>query len=287
MNQQIQAWQGDCLDLMKRIPAGSVDMVFCDPPYGMTSLEWDKPLPFKALWDALHRIGKPNCAFIFTGSQPFTSDLITSNRANFKTEWIYAKQCGTGFAATKNHPLRQHENVIVFCREKPDYVGIPEERQGGGLVRSQYERRPEKETNKHAIYGGIEKQQKTHTLDALRVPSSIQLFNNKGAGVAGFHKTPKPPELLMYLIRTYTDPDMLVVDPTAGGMTTGVACKMLQRRCICIEKDPAIFKVGAARLERPVNVDMTQIHRDRDWWANRVKDIDEAAKAESAKGTLI
>ena len=46
----IELWQGDCLELMKSIPDKSVDMILCDLPYGSTSCSWDEILPFNKLW---------------------------------------------------------------------------------------------------------------------------------------------------------------------------------------------------------------------------------------------
>lgn len=68
--------QGDCLELMKGIPDGSVDMILCDLPYGTTKLEWDKCIPFEPLWKQYKRIIKPNGAILLFSSQPFTTDLI-------------------------------------------------------------------------------------------------------------------------------------------------------------------------------------------------------------------
>ncbi len=50
---ETRLYQGDCLELMKQIPDGSVNMVLCDLPYGITNSEWDKPIPLEPLWGGI------------------------------------------------------------------------------------------------------------------------------------------------------------------------------------------------------------------------------------------
>jgi len=69
---------GDCLELMKDIPNGSIDMILCDLPYGTTACKWDTIIPFDKLWEQYERIIKPNGAIVLTASQPFTSALVMS-----------------------------------------------------------------------------------------------------------------------------------------------------------------------------------------------------------------
>lgn len=76
----MELMQGDCLELMKQIPDGSVDMVLCDLPYGTIRCEWDRKIPFAPLWEQYKRVIKSNAAILLFGSQPFTTDLICSNR---------------------------------------------------------------------------------------------------------------------------------------------------------------------------------------------------------------
>ena len=72
----IELWQGDCLELMKNIPDGSVDLVLTDPPYGTTQCKWDSVIPFDPMWEQLKRVCKENAAMILFTAQPFTTDLI-------------------------------------------------------------------------------------------------------------------------------------------------------------------------------------------------------------------
>ena len=82
----------DCLEGMKRIPDGSVDMVLCDLPYGTTACKWDNIIPFEPLWSEYERVIKDNGAIVLTASQPFTSALVMSNPDLFRYEWIWEKE---------------------------------------------------------------------------------------------------------------------------------------------------------------------------------------------------
>lgn len=72
--------QGDCLELMKDIPDESIDMVLCDLPYGTTRCFWDVVIPFEPLWKEYKRIVKDNGAILLFSFQPFTSELVMSNK---------------------------------------------------------------------------------------------------------------------------------------------------------------------------------------------------------------
>ena len=107
---------GDCLERMKEIPDGSVDMILCDLPYGTTRCKWDTIIPFDKLWEQYERIIKDNGAIVLFGSQPFTSSLVMSNIKLFKYEWIWLKSRAVGFNNAKNKPMGKHENIIVFSK---------------------------------------------------------------------------------------------------------------------------------------------------------------------------
>lgn len=105
---------GDCLELMKEIPDKSIDLIICDLPYGTTNCSWDIVIPFKPLWDLYKRIIKNNRAIILFGSQPFTTDLINSNKDWFKYEMVYKKRA-VNHLLSKIRPMQSHENILIFC----------------------------------------------------------------------------------------------------------------------------------------------------------------------------
>ena len=113
---------GDCLERMKEIPDGSVDMILADPPYGTTACKWDSVIPLDKMWKQLKRIIKPNGAIVMTASQPFTSILVTSNLKMFKYDWVWNKSRPTGVLNAKKQPLRNKEDIVVFYNKQPTYI---------------------------------------------------------------------------------------------------------------------------------------------------------------------
>lgn len=105
---------GDCLELMKDIPDGSVDLVLTDPPYGTTACKWDSVIPFEPMWEQLNRIIKPNGAICLFGSEPFSSALRMSNIKHFKYDWIWDKKKAANYVLAKKQPLKVHEMISVF-----------------------------------------------------------------------------------------------------------------------------------------------------------------------------
>ena len=84
--------QGDCLERLKEIPDGSVDMILTEPPYGTTACKWDSVIPFEPMWEQLKRIIKPNGAIVLFGSEPFSSALRMSNIKNYKCDWMWFRK---------------------------------------------------------------------------------------------------------------------------------------------------------------------------------------------------
>lgn len=114
----IELMHGNCLELMKGIPDGSVDMVCCDLPFGVTQNRWDSVIPFEPLWEQYHRVVKVDGAIVLNCMQPFTSALVMSNPKEFKYLWYWDKHLKTGFLNAKKQPLRQVEEVAVFYRRQ-------------------------------------------------------------------------------------------------------------------------------------------------------------------------
>lgn len=240
----INLMHGDCLELMKEIPDGSVDMILCDLPYGTTQNKWDSVIPFDQLWAAYWRILKPSGIVALTASQPFSAALIMSQPVRFKHEWIWIKNRGSNFANTVREPMKEHESVLVFSRGKWTYNKQMQERTGGGLSRVKYDFSKVTETEN---YGKFDKPPPPQ--GDLRVPSSWQKFNVE----VGFHPTQKPVALMEYLIRTYTNDGDTVLDNCMGSGTTGVACIKTGRNFIGIEMDDKYFEIAKKRIESAVD----------------------------------
>src|SRR5574344_3072852 len=107
----VELKQGDCLELMKDIPDGSVDLVLTDPPYGTTACKWDSAIPFEPMWAQLHRIIKSNGAIVLFGSEPFSSALRMSNIKRYKYDWKWFKNRPSGMSYAKHQPMRAIEDV--------------------------------------------------------------------------------------------------------------------------------------------------------------------------------
>lgn len=237
---KIDLHKGDCIELMKQIPNGSVDMVLCDLPYGTTACKWDVVIPFDKLWEQYERVCKETAAIVLTASQPFTSMLVLSNIKMFRHEWIWQKNRGSNFANTVREPFKEHEEVIVFSKGKWTYNKQMQERSGGGLDRVKYELKWESKSENYRQFDTRNSNQ-----PKLRVPSSVQKFNTE----VGLHPTQKPIALFEYLIRTYSNEGDVVLDNCMGSGTTGVACVNLKRNFIGIEKEEKYFEIAKNRIE--------------------------------------
>jgi len=240
---KINLRHGDCLEVMKSIPDGSIDAIITDPPYGTTACKWDSVIPFEPMWAELKRIIKPSGAIVLFGSQPFTSSLIMSNPKMFKYEWIWQKNRGSNFALLKYQPFKEHENILIFSKETHKYFPIKQERSESGKSRANYSF---KNAGGGEATGFVIKDDgiRREIEKDLRNPSSIQKFNTE----VGKHPTQKPVALIEYLIKTYTNENETVLDFTMGSGTTGVACKNLNRNFIGIELDESYFNIAKERI---------------------------------------
>jgi site-specific DNA-methyltransferase (adenine-specific) len=244
----INLMHGDCLELMKSIPDGSVDMVLTDPPYGTTACKWDSVIPFEPMWAQLKRVTKKNGAIVMTASQPFTSALVMSNVKMFKYEWIWEKAVGSNFAALKYQPMKEHENILVFSCSTHQYYPVKQPRKGTGKARLSYGNNGSTtgEATGSLKFNGFTPDTYDHD---WRNPSSVQFFNNRESG-RGLHPTQKPVALMEYLIKTYTNEGETVLDFTMGSGTTGVAAKNLHRSFVGIELDEGYFNIAKERIDR-------------------------------------
>lgn len=227
----VKLLQGDCLELMKDIPDGSVDLVLTDPPYGTTACKWDSVIPFEPMWEQLNRIIKPNGAICLFGSEPFSSTLRMSNIKHFKYDWIWQKSNVMGFLNAKKRPLKETENISVFNSK----VYYPQ----GLEINEKGKNRRGKQTETLGKYELINKS------EYKNYPRTILQFKSE----RGYHPTQKPVALLEYLIRTYTNEGETVLDFTMGSGSTGVACVHTNRNFIGIEIEEEYFDIAKKRIE--------------------------------------
>ena len=232
--------KGDCLERMKEIPDGSVDMVMTDPPYGTTACKWDVIIPLEPMWEHLRRIIKPNGAIVMTASQPFTTTLISSNMKMFKYCWVWAKSKATGHLNAKKQPLKCAEDVAVFYGKQCTY--------NPQMVKGERHHRGQKAQSKQTqVYGKFRFD--LYYSDEY-YPKNIQFLNVQERAV---HPTQKPVALMEYLIKTYTNKGEIVLDFSMGSGTTGVACMNLDRKFIGIELESKYFKIAKRRVKHAAN----------------------------------
>ena len=82
-----EIYLGDCLELIpKHVEDKSIDMIFCDLPYGTTQNKWDSVIPFEQMWKRLGDLNKINGAVVLFGAEPFSSALRMSNIKDYKYE---------------------------------------------------------------------------------------------------------------------------------------------------------------------------------------------------------
>ena len=232
--------RGDCLEVMKDIEDKSIDMILCDLPYGTTACKWDTIIPFEPLWEQYKRIIKDNGAIVLTASQPFTSALVMSNVKDFKYNLIWNKRKSSSALHAKIQPLRIHEDIVIFSKNKTVYN--PQMVQGKPRVDK------ESKISNGEAFGNNTVTRKYENKEGLYYPKSILDISNADQKNKK-HPTQKPVALFEYLIKTYTNEGDLVLDNCAGSGTTGVACKNLNRNYILIEKEPEYIEIIKERLK--------------------------------------
>ena len=224
-----QIYLGDCLELMKQIDNGTVDFLFTDLPYGTTNAEFDKPIDLELFWEQVNRITKQNACVALWCQQPFTTDLINSNRKHFKYEWVIEKTRATGNLNANRQPLKAHETILIFYRKQPTYNPQKTTGHSRKVSLGKHKSKCKQSLN----YGEI----KTPTdYDSTeRYPRSVLKFKWPSQKDHE-HPQQKPIETCEYFIRTYTNEGDLVCDCTSGVGTICRAAKNLNRRFIGFEK---------------------------------------------------
>ena len=233
----------DCLEGMKRIPDGSVDMILCDLPYGTTACKWDAIIPFEPLWEQYERVIKDNGAIVLTASQPFTTKLINSNIGNFKYSWVWKKSKATNYVQARKRPLKYHEDIVVFAKKQHTYN--PQMRKGF---------KPYKKTQKEnydkdkSVFKDTRAPGSVSVSSGERFPSTVIEFSNPNN--KSVHPTQKPVALFEYLIKTYTNEGETVLDNCMGSGTTAIACINTNRNYIGFELDEGYYNASLDRIEK-------------------------------------
>jgi DNA modification methylase len=237
----VSLFQGRCEEVLPALPDASVDTLITDPPYALTDLAWDKKFDLAFFWQQVNRVCREDAVMVLFSQQPFTTDLISSNRAAFRYELIWHKSNAVGWLSARRRPLRAHENVLVFAR-----------RFRGSIYRSQMSTgfKPYRTLSREAVphYGKQRMSTRiTQSSKGERYPRSVLHFSNRNS--PSLHPTQKPLALMEWLVKTYSEEGCVVLDPFMGSGSTGVACANNGRSFIGIEQDEAYFKVARRRLD--------------------------------------
>ena len=226
---------GDCIEVMKQLPDQSVDVIICDLPYGVSACKWDSIIPFEDLWKEYNRICKGQK--VLFSSQPFTTHLIYSNIKKFKYAWVWEKNFSTNFLHAKRMPLRKTEDICIF----DSGLYNPQKTDGHKPTQS-----ATGASNGKLWHGKNVRNYKGG--DTTRYPTNLLKFNAVDPKKR-IHPTQKPIDLLEYLIKTYTNEGMTILDNCAGSGTTAIACENTNRKWICIEKDDDIAYNAIKRIQ--------------------------------------
>lgn len=226
-----QVIEGDCLEVMKDIPDNSIDMILCDLPYGTTQNQWDSVIPLDQLWKQYERIIKDNGVIALTSQGVFTAKLILSNQKLFKYKLVWEKSKPTNFLNAKKQPLRKHEDIIIFYKAQPKYnpqmtFGEPYNK---GYRKNQL-------TGSYGDFKTVEVKS-----DGQRYPTDVIYFKTAESEGKIYHPTQKPVELGRYLIRTFTEPENIVLDNTCGSGSFLVSAVLEGRKFIGIEKNHEVY----------------------------------------------
>lgn len=244
----INLMQGDCLERMKEIPDGSVDMILCDLPYGTTQNKWDVIIPFDKLWAQYERIAKPTAAIVLFGAEPFSSLLRCSNLKSYKYDWIWQKDKATGHLNAKKMPMRKTERISVFYRKPCTYNPQIVDKDPKNIRPATTQRA------NTGSYGDMSKPSERGIPNDKSYPHDILFFRGCfGDKGLSNHPTEKPVSLLEYLIKTYSNEGEIVLDNTMGSGSTGVAAVNNNRKFIGIEMDETYFNVATARIDEALN----------------------------------
>ena len=275
---------GDCLNEMKGIDDNSIDLIFCDLPYGQTSCKWDCKIDLEKFWIEIMRIKKINTPIFMTTTTKFGVDLITSapKKCPFRYDLVWVKSQKCGFLSAKKMPLRAHEMVYVFYEKLPFYdlsshthkflkdnrkkvdtdniygtkihpdgkcgqydpplpVSVVKEKEDVYDYNSRVKNGKLKETG-NAQFKGANGQP---LYDPPLPTTMLEIKSTRGK-----HSTEKPVALMEWLLKYFSKEGDVVLDPTMGSGSTGVACNNMNRNFIGIEMDPEIYEIAVNRIEK-------------------------------------
>jgi DNA modification methylase len=226
---------------LRSIDAGSAALVLSDLPSGATRAAFDTPPDLLDLWSEVWRVLRPDgVVLLMASSFRFAADLLSSQAQHFRYDLVWSKSLATGHLNASRCPLRAHEFILVFSRQSGTFN--PQMLQGASPIHAA--RRAHNGENY-----GKSKNTDSRAGATDRFPTSVLEFASVGTSSKDrVHPQQKPVPLLRWLVRSYSSPGDLVVDPYAGSGSTGVAAIAEGRRFqgfdLCPRFAPKRLNVG-------------------------------------------
>lgn len=242
----MEIYNEDCLIGMKKLADNSVDMMFADLPYGITRNEWDIKIDLKAFWKEVNRVCKSNAAKVFTGAQPFTTEIINSNIKDFKYTMVWVKNRPTGIVLANKRPMRKHEDILVFYSKQPTY-----NKKGEKYKRPRFKQTQLVGSNQdsNSNINGYKTESPPRIFYEYKNKDTVLFFDqSKAYG----NTTSKPVGLIKHLIESYTKQGDLVLDPVTGSGTTAIAAFELDRDFIGFEINKKQYENSLLRIKTEV-----------------------------------
>ena len=264
------------------------DLPYATGKFGKcVSCEWDKPIDLVKLWDKLMKKKKINTPIFMSCNVKLGYDLISTapKKCPFRYELIWVKSMPAGFLNAKKMPMRKHELIYVFYEKLPMYDLSSHKHK---FLKEEDIRKDKHNTaygdnihyhnnnqkNGESIYNpplpnSVIKEDCYNYKDRvdngkLKETGNAQFEGANGQplyepplpnsllevkSTRGKHSTEKPVDLIKWLLKYYSKEGDIVLDPTMGSGSTGVACKEMKRDFIGIEMNPEIYEVAVNRIE--------------------------------------
>ncbi len=240
---------GDCLEVMPTLPKASVQMCFADLPYS-TNLRkhsantWDTPVDLAAMWNCLDAVSTPGSAKVLIGCMTLCSNLLVSNRKEFRYDLVVERYFSTGFLNSKRQPLRKHDLLLIFSSGAAPY--FPQM-----LTGKPYRETARRPSSNYGAQSGAVTISKGTRFPVSIIRPTFEPERKTGIKRSA-HPTQKSVHLLDWIIRTYSNPGDNVLDPVSGSGTTAVAALACGRNVVCIEKDAGYFDASVERVRKHV-----------------------------------
>jgi DNA modification methylase len=218
--------KGDCLDLLKKTPSNSIQLILWNPPFGTTKNSWDESLDWSSIFPECFRILKDDGMLVIHCSIPFNYELIRKAPKPPSYSWYWTKEATTNPFIAKIQPLRNTEEILVWKNKKNTYYP---QRVGD-------EKRTVKSKGTSPYYGATSEQPKNEVIGyyqshhiTMKRPPLHGKNANQGFGT-------RPIEMIELMIQSYTKEGDTILDPTCHLGIAGLVSKRLKRKFIGFDK---------------------------------------------------